>query len=274
MKSLEINIHRKVYSNDLCTIQDLVFSAEKGEFIAIVGPSGAGKTTLLNIVAGLDQDVDGEILINGTPLNNAIHARESVGFLFQESRLMPWLTALENVQLVLDGKSADVEHAKALLKQLGLEEFEHAFPGQMSGGMQRRVALARAFALQPSLLLMDEPFQSLDSPTADRLRGLLLDLWGKAQPIILFVTHNLREALALADRVIFLSARPACVVDEISIEIPRPRQLDDKDVSMLYERLLYENPQLLSGVRGRSSGDKTEGKNLSNEVSWFERRIG
>ena len=274
MKSLEVNIRRKVYSNDLCTIQDLVFSAKEGEFIAIVGPSGAGKTTLLNIVAGLDQDVDGEILINGNPINNAAQTRESVGFLFQESRLMPWLTALENVQLVLNGKNTDVEYAKALLKQLGLEEFEHAFPGQMSGGMQRRVALARAFALQPSLLLMDEPFQSLDSPTADRLRTLLLNLWGKANPIILFVTHNLREALALADRVIFLSARPAYVVEEISIKIPRPRQLDDTDVSMLYERLLYENPQLLSGIRGRPSCDEAEAKKLSNEVSWFERRIG
>lgn len=274
MKALKVTIHQKIFPNDVCAIRNLHFSAEQGEFLAIVGPSGAGKTTLLNIVAGLDQDIDGEVKVNTDhhPDKQALPGR--IGFMFQDSRLMPWLTAIENIQLVLDKRESSLDFARTLLKKVGLNEFEQAYPGQLSGGMQRRVALARAFAFQPQLLLMDEPFQSLDSPTADQLRSLLLDFWQHSGSSVLFVTHNLREALAMADRILFFSSRPACVVNEISIALPRPRQLDSPEVSALYERLLREHPQLLSGLSSTPQSAPSDPADISKPFEWQEKRIG
>ncbi len=274
MKALQVNIQQKIFSNDVCAIQDLVFSAEQGEFLAVVGPSGAGKTSLLNIVAGLDQNIEGEILINGESHAGTQDNPERIGVMFQDARLMPWLTALENVQLVLGNNESSLEFARTLLKQVGLEEFEQAYPGQLSGGMQRRVALARAFAFQPRLLLMDEPFQSLDSPTADSLRSLLLDYWSHNGASVLYVTHNLREALMMADRILFFSSRPACIINELTIDLPRPRQLDGAEVNALYEKLLREHPQLLSGLSG-SPQVSQEGHELNKKVGkWHASGIG
>lgn len=267
MKALEVDIRQKIFPNHVCAIRKLAFSAEQGEFLALVGPSGAGKTTLLNIVAGLDRNVDGVVRINTAECGDAGNIPQRIGFMFQESRLLPWLTAIENVALVL--RKHERHKARALLEKVGLAEFEHAYPGQLSGGMQRRVGLARAFAFEPQLLLMDEPFQSLDSPTADHLRNLLLDFWKHSSCSVLFVTHNLREALALADRILFFSSRPACVVNELNINLPRPRTLDGAEVDALYQRLHREHPRLLSGLASNPAAPPA-----TEPYEWHESRIG
>lgn len=249
MTGLEVNIERKEFVKaGVCALEAMHFKAIPGEFLAIVGPSGSGKSTLLNIVAGLDQDVAGWVRLDGYPLINGRRLQSRIGFMFQDARLMPWLTVLDNLLLVLDNEEEHLAKAQDLLCQVGLDEFAKAYPGQLSGGMQRRVALARAFAVQPTLLLMDEPFLSLDAPTAERLRVLLLDLWKLLRPTILFVTHNLREALAMADRVLFMSARPGRAVLSLPVQLPRPRTLEDSEVSQLHDRLLSKHPELLSGL--------------------------
>ena len=249
---LRIEIERKAFeSPPTVALVGLRCTVEPGEFVAIVGPSGAGKSTLLNIVAGLDRRYAGEV----TSTNGARDAPEQrVGFVFQAPRLMPWLTALDNVRLVLPQQAGDVGAAREILNEVGLQGFADAYPGQLSGGMQRRVALARAFSVQPALLLMDEPFASLDEPLAWRLRGSLHDLWRRHRPTVLFVTHDLKEALSLADRVLFLSPRPGRVVWELSVELPRPRERDDARVERLRVELLARHPELLAGHANEIGG--------------------
>ena len=229
-------------------LEGLEFSVESGEFVAIVGPSGAGKSTLLNIVAGLDRHYDGEVKSSGGEASGEEEVR--IGYVFQAPRLMPWLSALDNVRLVLPPDSTSTATAREVLREVGLEGFEDAYPGQLSGGMQRRVALARAFAVNPALLLMDEPFGSLDEPLAWRLREHLQALWRRRRSMVLFVTHNLEEALSLADRVLFLSSRPARVIFEQAVELPRPRGRDHPGVERLRSELLAGHPELLAGEVG------------------------
>lgn len=249
MSAIEVRIQSKQFGDDRGPVlQDLALHAEQGEFLCLVGPSGAGKSTLLNIIAGLDRDYRGSICLNGRTLHETDSPPATrIGFVFQEPRLMPWLSVLENLLLVTETGDTAREHVLGLLQAVELSGVENAYPNQLSGGMQRRVALARAFAVQPEILLMDEPFVSLDAPTADRLRAKLVGLWQRDKPTIVFVTHNLREALALADRVAFLSPRPARVVKELPLDLPRPRHLEDPGVSGLRKRLLSDHPELLAG---------------------------
>jgi NitT/TauT family transport system ATP-binding protein len=173
MSILKVDINKKTYGSGVHTIDKLQFSAQDGEFVAIVGPSGTGKTTLLNIIAGIDTDVDGSVSFNELPPSLA-----RLGFMFQEARLMPWLTVNENIKLVVqEGDDEVLSRVDEMLARVGLDDFNDAFPSQLSGGMKRRAALVRAFINHPQLLLMDEPFQSLDKPTANSLRQLLLVLW-------------------------------------------------------------------------------------------------
>ena len=250
---LRVAIARKAFEKaPKPVLESIEFHVAPGEFVAIVGPSGAGKSTLLNIVAGLDRHYEGEVQSCGASDGKLDEPR--IGYVFQAPRLMPWLSAADNVRLVLPpGSAASADAARDVLREVGLEGYEDAYPGQLSGGMQRRVALARAFGVNPSLLLMDEPFGSLDEPLAWRLREHLQSLWYRRRSMVLFVTHNLAEALSLADRVLFLSPRPARVVLEQAVDLPRPRGRDDPGVERLRSELLARHPDLLAGKVGHEN---------------------
>lgn len=253
MNGLRVEVADKRFDGRGPVLQELHLSAGPGEFLALVGPSGAGKSTLLSMLAGLDQAFEGELRWNGRPLYAPGESPRSLGMLFQEPRLMPWLTVLDNVCLVLADSRDERDRAMRLLADVGLSGWENAWPEQLSGGMQRRVALARAFAVQPQLLLMDEPFISLDMPTANRLRSELLALWRRQRPLVVYVTHDLREALTMADRILFLSARPARVLWDEAVNLARPRRIEGPEVAARQAQLLSAHPDLLSGMLGQGT---------------------
>ena len=251
MNALDIAIREKRYrkgGRDTVAIADLAFTVPAGQFLCLVGPSGCGKTTLLSIVAGLDRDYDGKVERGGA-------AGGKIGFVFQTPRLMPWLTARDNVRLALDPPPKAPGRAEALLTEMQIGDRLDAFPNHLSGGQQRRVALARAFVDDPDLLLLDEPFTSLDAPTAQQLRDLLLALWARRRPTVIFVTHDLREALSLGDRILFLSAGPGRVVLDLPVEMTRPRSPDGPAVEALRKRLLDLYPDLLRGLDRQASAE-------------------
>jgi NitT/TauT family transport system ATP-binding protein len=217
---LEVDIRRKVYrgvSAPLLAVRDLSLQLAAGGFGAILGESGCGKTTLLRIVAGLDEDFDGQVRKPG---------RGRLGMVFQEPRLLPWRTVEENVRLAMPEGLLDRDLGP-LFDALGLASHRDRHPGELSLGLARRAALARAFAVEPDLLLLDEPFVSLDPATAARLRGELADLVACGRPTTLLVTHDEDEALALADTVFVLSRRPAHVAGALVLD----RQRDGRDAA-------------------------------------------
>jgi NitT/TauT family transport system ATP-binding protein len=262
---LEVRIQQKRYPGAPGpALEALTFRLAAGEIVGVVGPSGCGKSTLLNIVAGLDRAFEGTIEMDGRPVHGTPgRPPVRIGMMFQASRLMPWLTVLDNLRLVLQREDDARARARRLLTDVGLDGIEGAYPPQLSGGMQRRVALARAFAVEPEVLLLDEPLVSLDAPTAARLRRQLIELWQDTRPAVLYVTHELREALAVADRVLFLSPGPGRVVLELPIELARPREPGDAAIGKLHDQLLAMHPELLAGTAGaredeapvRSGGD-------------------
>ena len=212
-------------------LRDVHFSLPPRQFVCLLGPSGCGKTTLLNIVAGLDQVFDGQVL------TQAANRPPRLGYVFQEPRLLPWRSVIDNIGIVLRDQTASADRVDALLKATGLDRFRHNFPGQLSLGMSRRVALVRAFAVEPELLLMDEPFVSLDNATAQRLRDLLLRIWQERPTTVLFVTHNLDEAIYLADRIILLSPAPAQVVGDVAVDLPRDDRRNPDSIAAFKRRL-------------------------------------
>ena len=207
-------------------LEDISLTAKDGEFISLVGPSGCGKSTLLKLIGGLLEAERGEILVKGKPPDEARLSRD-YGFTFQNPVLLPWHTVINNVCLPLSifgwTKKQQMEAALPLIELVGLEEFKNAYPWQLSGGMQQRASLARALSFHPSVLLMDEPFGSLDEITRQKMNFELLRIWSKVGATVLFVTHNILEAGFLSDRVIVLSSRPAQVTDVIDVDLPRPR---------------------------------------------------
>ncbi len=251
---LEIDIRRKCFPDRggraHLALSGLRLAVGDGQFVCVVGPSGCGKSTLLNVVGGLDREVEGHVTLDGTTPG------QGIGFMFQEPRLMPWLTVLDNVLLVAGNDPTAPARAHELLQAMELGDVLDAYPGRLSGGMQRRVALARAFVIEPTLLLMDEPFVSLDAPTADRLRAMLTGLWQRCRSTVLFVTHDLREALALADRVCFLSPAPGTVVLDLPIGLARPRSPNDGAVLALHAELLARHPTLLAGLTDAVANDE------------------
>ncbi|MGF1611868.1 MAG: ABC transporter ATP-binding protein [Kiloniellales bacterium] len=225
-------------------LQDVRITARHGELVCLLGPSGCGKTTLLNIVAGLDRDYDGHLTLPSVPGR----AAPVIGYVFQSPRLLPWRTVRQNVELVLSDEQAASGIADELLEAAGLAPFCDAYPQRLSLGMSRRVALVRAFAVKPDLMLLDEPFVSLDEPTARRLRALLLKLWQARPTTALFVSHNLREAIYLADRIVLFSAAPGRVVADLPLTLPRAERARPGAVEALREELLRERPELFRGL--------------------------
>ncbi len=219
---------------DQDTLAEIDLSLSTGSFLALLGPSGVGKTTLLRILAGLDTEYRGE----------CTRVSGGVGYLFQEPRLMPWLSAEENVALVVNG---DRHRAREALAAVQLVDAIRFYPHQLSGGMQRRVALARAIVSEPKVLLLDEPFVSLDQPGAQQLQALLLEYWQRERPCILLVSHNLLEAISLADELLFLGGSPASVIHRQPLGLERPRGVTDAAVIAERDKLLASYPQLLSG---------------------------
>ena len=218
-------------------LKDVRFTAERGEFVCLLGPSGCGKTTLLNIIAGLDRDFAGTVSLPAGRTENP-----AIGYVFQKPRLLPWRTVLENVNLVLTPEQQRSGIVDDLLTATGLAGFRHAYPERLSVGMSRRAALARAFAIAPDLLLMDEPFVSLDEPTAQRLRDLLLEIWSRRPTTVLFVSHDTREVVRLADRVIVMTASPGTLDAIIPVAVPRsersdPSRLEELRRSIFPDRL-------------------------------------
>ncbi len=225
--------------SQLTVLEDINLSVKEGEFISILGPSGAGKSTLLRILSGLIVPTSGKILYYGKDFEGA---KPKIGMVFQSFALFPWLTVIENVEVGLkaQGTPTDVAREKALkmIDLVGLDGFEEAYPRELSGGMRQRVGIARALAIEPDLLFMDEPFSALDILTADNLRSELARLWNeKKLPIksIIFVTHNIEEAVFLSNRAIILSHNPANIRAEINIDIPYIRNKNSKEFALLVD---------------------------------------
>ena len=200
---------------------------ERGEFVSVVGPTGCGKSTLLNIAAGLLAPSAGRVTIFGEPL---VGLNRKAGYLFQADALMPWMSALDNVAvgLVYRGTARDEAHerARSWLARVGLAAHGHRYPHQLSGGMKKRVALAQTLIMDPQILLMDEPFSALDIQTRQLMENELLDLWSADRKSVVFITHDLEEAISMSDRVVVLSAGPAThPIGEYSIDLPRPRDV-------------------------------------------------
>ena len=196
-----------------------------GQFASVVGPSGCGKSTLLSLVAGLRRPSSGTVLCDREPMTAPMPRK--VGMIFQEANLLPWLSAVDNVAFPLKlrrvAKAERLAAARRMLELTGLAGFEDRLPHQLSGGMKQRVSIARGLVQNPAVLLMDEPFASLDEQTRMVLGDELLRIWSETRKTVLFVTHSLNEAVYLADRVIVLSARPGRVVDDVAVDLPRPR---------------------------------------------------
>lgn len=205
-------------------LSQVSLEVHRGEFVSLIGPSGCGKSTLINIVAGLVTEYEGEVRIAGDLLRGP---HPSVSMVFQEESTFPWLTTLENVEFGLKMRGVDAaqrrREAMDMLTLVGLEGFAHAYPVELSGGMRQRVAIARALVLEPSILLMDEPFGALDEQTRIVLGEELLRLQEQLRQTIVFVTHNLGEAVQLSNRVVAMTARPARIKDILTVDLPRPR---------------------------------------------------
>jgi NitT/TauT family transport system ATP-binding protein len=214
-------------SQSYTALRDTTLVVAAGEFVSLVGPTGCGKSTLLNVAAGLLRPSSGRVTVFGERLQG-INSR--AGYMFQADALMPWRNALENVTAGLEFRGVDkpeaIPQARDWLKRVGLSGFEKRFPHQLSGGMRKRVALAQMLILNPQILLMDEPFSALDVQTRQLMENELLDLWGMDRKSVVFITHDLEEAISLSDRVVVLSAGPAShPIGEYAIDLPRPRDV-------------------------------------------------
>ncbi len=211
--------------SSLMALKDVSFDIGRHEFVAVVGPSGCGKSTLLRLLSGLLMPTRGQVTLFGQPVTEP---RDEVGIVFQKPTLLPWLNALENVVFPVRHKTgrvsrADYERARELIEMVGLGDFCDRMPGELSGGMQQRLGIARALLLDPEVLLMDEPFSALDALSREEMGFELLRIWNERPKTVLFITHSITEAVLLSDRVLVMSERPGTLVENIEIDLPRPR---------------------------------------------------
>ncbi|MDI9394940.1 MAG: ABC transporter ATP-binding protein [Euryarchaeota archaeon] len=220
-------------------LHDISFDVQDGEFICLLGPSGCGKTTLLRIIAGLETMTSGEITLSGVPITGPDPKR---GMVFQQYSLFPWRTVIDNVTFGLEMQGIKKDEARRqvekYLELVGLGQFKNSYPHELSGGMQQRAAIARAFANEPEILLMDEPFGALDAQTRNTLQDELLKIWEQKQVTFLFVTHSVDEAVFLSDRLIVMTSRPGRIKEIVKVELPRPRSRTSPEVNRLRDRVL------------------------------------
>jgi ABC-type nitrate/sulfonate/bicarbonate transport system ATPase subunit len=212
----------------LRVFDNVSFSVHEGEFVCLIGPSGCGKSTLLNLSAGLDEASGGAIYVDGRRVSGPGLDR---GVVFQEFALMPWLTVAGNIDFGLKSKGMPADERRTRVQHhidlVGLSGFETFYPYRLSGGMRQRVGIARALAIEPSVLLMDEPFGALDAQTRESMQKALGEIWQATKKTVLFITHDIREAIYLSDRVLVMSGRPATISLELKVELPRPRNRHD-----------------------------------------------
>jgi NitT/TauT family transport system ATP-binding protein len=219
----------KVYetkSGSVLALEDFSLDVRDGEFVCVLGPSGCGKTTLLWAMSGLHALTSGEVLLEGEPVVGP--RPEQIGMVFQEANLLPWRNLRQNIEFPFEIKGRKPDHRRiaALVEETGLAGFEGSYPRELSGGMQQRASIVRALAQDPAVLLMDEPFGALDAFTRDEMNLLLLKLWSETRKTAVFVTHNVAEAIFLADRVVVMTARPGRHLRTFEIELPRPRTVE------------------------------------------------
>jgi NitT/TauT family transport system ATP-binding protein len=241
-------------------VREASLSVAPGEFVSVVGPTGCGKSTLLNVAAGLLAPSSGIVYVHGTPLSG-INGR--AGYMFQAEALMPWRNALDNVKAGLEFRGVDPAlretRARDWLGRVGLTGFEDRYPHQLSGGMRKRVALAQTLILDPEIMLMDEPFSALDIQTRQLMENELLDLWAANRKSVLFITHDLEEAIALSDRVVVLSAGPEThPIGEFAIDLPRPRDVAEIRMSPRFVELHEAIWQVLKSevLKGYAQGKR------------------
>jgi len=254
---LELRNVTKTFNSEegaIKALEDINLEVKPNEFLCIIGPSGCGKTTLLRMIAGLDNPSSGEIILDSKEVKGPSPDR---GMVFQEFSLFPWRTVIKNITFGLEIQGINEEErytiANKYIELVSLRGFENRYPYELSGGMRQRVAIARALATEPAILLMDEPFGSVDAQTRNILQEELLEIWERTKKTILFVTHSVDEAVYLADRVSMMSARPGCFVKCIDIDIARPRKRTSMEANVIREELLL-------GLKGeREKSEKKEG---------------
>jgi NitT/TauT family transport system ATP-binding protein len=241
---------------DLLVHDGLKITLRPNEFLCICGPSGCGKTTLLDIFAGILKPSQGHVLIDGQPADPKHH---NISFVFQEPSTLPWLDVRDNIATGLrikkQRKGEIVRKVDDIISVVGLRGFEHHYPHQVSGGMKQRIAIARAFATDADLVLMDEPFVSLDQPTREKMQREVLNIWEHRKRTIVFVTHNLEEAVFLGERVVMLSTKPARIVADIVVDLPRPRN----PVSEAFNALRARCAAILQDVQAGAAADPVFG---------------
>ncbi|HEY9905462.1 MAG TPA: ABC transporter ATP-binding protein [Candidatus Sericytochromatia bacterium] len=246
--AIAINHVNKVYSNGTVALQDMNLTIGDGEFISLVGPSGCGKSTALRLIAGLGKMNSGNIVLGDG------HQKPELAFVFQEAALMPWANVVENVRLPLKLAGVPKLEARAAVQEalnlVGLAGFEGSYPRELSGGMKMRVSIARALVTKPNIMLMDEPFGALDEMTRSKLNSDLLNLWQQKHWTIVFVTHNIYEAVYLSNRVIVMAPRPGRVVADITIEAPYPRTEEFRTSRLCNEYCREVSARLTEAVTG------------------------
>ena len=237
---------RSESGGEVHALDEVDLTVQKGDFVVLIGPTGCGKTTLLNILGGLDRQDGGEVRLGAD-----VNQDSPVSYVFQHYTLFPWRTLIRNVTFGLEMRAVRhttrVASARRLLAAVGLSHFENAYPHELSGGMRQRAAIAQALAVQPKILLMDEPFGALDDATRKDLQQLLVDLWQNSGTTLLFVTHNIDEAVLMASKIVIFSKRPGRIVSEIPVDLPRPRDT----LSDQFTRKFVEVRQTLYSGTGR-----------------------
>lgn len=230
LEFINVGMKYKTLSGYTEALQDINFNVKDGEFVTILGPSGCGKSTFLFIGTGLTKCTSGEVKLKGKEITKPY---KEVGFVFQDHLLLEWRTVLENIMIQGEFRNSDMEETKekalSLIKQVGLSGFENKYPWELSGGMQQRVSICRALVHEPDLLMMDEPYGALDALTREQMRVDLEKMWLQKKNTIVFVTHDIVEAILLADKIIVMTPRPGRVKEVIDINLPRPRNMEVKE---------------------------------------------